>query len=35
MKKQPETPQVIEHSIISRFSKLPRKGLLADFSQIG
>jgi hypothetical protein len=28
-------PHLLEHGVISRFSLLPRKGLLADFSQVG
>lgn len=30
-----EVPQTLEHNVISRFSQLPRKGLIADFSGIG
>ncbi len=30
-----ESPTFLEGAVISRFSQLPRKGLLADFSQIG
>jgi hypothetical protein len=30
-----ESPAFLVGAVISRFSQLPRKGLLADFSQIG
>ena len=32
---EPQKPQLNIGAAISRFSQLPRKGLLADFSQIG